>query len=126
MKNLQNALIKFGGMITISLCWALCSLPLVTVGASTAALCAAAFELREEDAKPAKAFFAAFGKKFKTATAVWLMLLGIVAAVYLAVQILGRFGIPLVVMLSVGAATAALLYLWWIGMCLFPVAGYLY
>lgn len=124
MKQIKNSLIKFGDMIVISLCWLLCSLPVITVGAASTALCAAAFSLREEERQPAKVFFSAFGKKFKMATAVWLILLAVVAAVYLAVQILSRIGFPLVVMLAIGTATAALLYVWWIGMCLFPVAGY--
>ena len=47
-----------------------------------------------------------------------------VAVVYVAVQILGRFGLQILTTLTVGATTAAYLFLWWVGMCVFPVCAY--
>ena len=124
MNKLQKFLLKLGGMISISVCWCLCSLPVITLGASTAALFSAAYELREEQFQPVKVFFKAFVKKFRTATAIWFLFACAVAAVYLAVQILGLLGLQMLTAVTVGAATAALLLVCWVGICAFPMIAY--
>lgn len=64
------------GLILLNLMWLLCSLPVVTAGASTAALYTVLLKLRDgDDARVIRRFFAAFRENFKRATGVWLVLL---------------------------------------------------
>ena len=53
--------------------WAVCSLPVVTAGASTAALCRMCFSLKEDKATGTGAFFRAFRENFRQATVIWLL-----------------------------------------------------
>ncbi len=69
---------KFTNMVLLSLCWLLCSLPIVTLGASTAALYAECFKmLRNEEGHVCRQFFSYFKSNFKQATLAWLILLPI-------------------------------------------------
>ena len=67
-------------LVVINVLWLLCSLPIVTFGASSAALYACLFRLREgDDNRPVRRFFAAFGENWKRATAAWLVVLAALA-----------------------------------------------
>ena len=67
-------------LVVINVLWLLCSLPIVTFGASSAALYACLFRLREgDDTRPVRRFFAAFGENWKRATAAWLVVLAALA-----------------------------------------------
>lgn len=69
---------RFVSMTVLSLCWLLCSLPVVTIGASTAALNAVCIKMHMgEDPAPAKSFFAYFRSNFRSATPIWLIMLPI-------------------------------------------------
>ena len=60
----------------LNLLWLLCSLPVVTMGAATAALYAVTLKLAEEDdTHTTQRFFRAFRENFRQATALWLVLL---------------------------------------------------
>lgn len=62
--------------LLISVAWAVCSLPIVTIGASTAALhCVAQNWMRDRSDCDLKTYFRAFKENFKGGTAVWLILL---------------------------------------------------
>ena len=62
----------------LNLLWFLCSLPIVTVGASTTALYYASLKLvREEDSSLTRQFFRSFRENFRQATVLWLILLGV-------------------------------------------------
>lgn len=62
--------------LLISVAWAVCSVPVVTLGASTAALNRVAQNwMRERSGCTLKDFFAAFQENFKGGTLVWLILL---------------------------------------------------
>lgn len=62
--------------LLISIAWFVCSLPVITLGASTAALNRVAQNwVRERSACDIKHFFAAFRENFKRGTLVWLILL---------------------------------------------------
>lgn len=62
--------------LLISIAWAVCCLPVFTIGASTAALHRVAFNwMRRRADCDLKTFFAAFKDNFKGGTAIWLMLL---------------------------------------------------
>lgn len=71
---------KVWQLIVLNVLWLLCSLPVVTLGASTAALQTVLLALlRGEDHRIARRFFAAFRENWKRASAVWLVLLVAIA-----------------------------------------------
>ena len=72
---LMNALNKAADCIWLSLLWLLCSLPIITIGASTTALYRLVFNMREDKAVNAKTFFKAFGQNFVQATLCWIVVL---------------------------------------------------
>jgi len=82
---------KISWLLWFSCLWLICCLPIVTIGASTAALYRMAFRLREEENYATKAFFLAFRDNWKHGTGLWLVILA--AAVVLA---LGYYGLLLV------------------------------
>lgn len=60
----------------LNLLWFLCSLPIVTAGASTAALYSVTLKLaRDEEPRLFSEFFKAFRDNFKQATVLWLIML---------------------------------------------------
>ena len=60
----------------LNLLWFLCSIPIVTIGASTAALYYTSFKIiREEDNHAGAMFFRAFRDNFRQATVLWLIML---------------------------------------------------
>lgn len=67
-------------LVVLNLLWLLCSLPVVTVGAASAALYDVLFKMREEkDSRVARQFFAALGRNWKQATGTWLVILAAAA-----------------------------------------------
>ena len=64
----------------LNILWVVCSLPVVTFGASTAALCSAVRNMiRDRGRWNAAAFFRAFRDNFKKSTLLWLILLAALA-----------------------------------------------
>ena len=62
----------------LNLLWFVCSLPIVTIGASTTALYYVCFKIvRDEEHHVDRLFFRAFRENFKQATQLWLITLGI-------------------------------------------------
>ncbi len=62
----------------LNLLWIVCSLPVFTAGAATAALYDVTLRLAREEEPPLTArFFRAFRENFRQATVLWLILLGI-------------------------------------------------
>lgn len=62
----------------LNLLWAVCSLPIVTLGASTTALYDVSMRIAEDrEGDLTQQFFRAFKSNFKQATVIWLILLGI-------------------------------------------------
>ncbi|MBR6089543.1 MAG: YesL family protein [Anaerolineaceae bacterium] len=67
----------------LNLLWMVCSLPIITIGASTTALYYACLKIvREEDFSAASLFFRSFKQNFKQATVLWLIMLA--AGIFLA------------------------------------------
>lgn len=66
--------VRFVGLFKINFFWMLCTLPLVTAGASTCAMLACLRAWREEEDCGAKAFFGAFRRFFGRATVLWLLM----------------------------------------------------
>lgn len=62
----------------LNLLWFICSLPIVTIGASTTALYYVSFKLaRDEGSSVTAMFFRSFKQNFKQATVIWLILLAV-------------------------------------------------
>jgi len=124
--SLEGPLNKFGGYIAdtliLSLMWILFSLPLFTIGASTAALFyVSTRRIAEREGYITSDFWHAFKANFKKATKLWLIVL--VAALVLIFNILnvqhvGRMG-PLVGI----AQIIFLIQLWFICIFLFPMTA---
>lgn len=77
--NLDNPVFRamgwLGDMVLLNLLWVLCSLPLVTAGASTAALLTVARKLAGNEAcRIGRDFFQAFRLNWKQVTKTWLIL----------------------------------------------------
>ena len=67
-------------LILLNVLWLVCSLPVVTVGASTTALYVVLLKMRDgEENHVVRGFFKAFRENFKRGTAVWLVLLAALA-----------------------------------------------
>lgn len=74
----SQLLLKLCYACYLNLLWLICSLPIVTVGASTTALYYSCLKLvRDEDSHVGACFFRSFRENFRQATALWLILLGL-------------------------------------------------
>jgi uncharacterized membrane protein YesL len=74
----SQLLLKLCYACYLNLLWAVCSLPIVTIGASTTALYYACLKIiRGEESYAGKMFFRAFKENLKQATVLWLILLGL-------------------------------------------------
>jgi len=82
---------KVGQMMLTTLTWLVFCLPVITVGASTVAMCRMMINLKEDKSCAFKVFFRAFRENFWKATALWLILLAcaaiLAAAFYLVVLV---------------------------------------
>lgn len=97
-----EALTVLANLILLNWLFALCSLPLVTVGASLTALHHVVLQtVRKEDKGVVREFFKAFKSNFRQATAIWLILLAVGAVIAADCRIGAR-------VLSSGALTAVL------------------
>lgn len=70
---------KVGQMMITTFIWLLFCLPVVTVGASTVAMCRIMMNLKEDKSCSFQTFFRAFKENFKKGTILWLILLGCAA-----------------------------------------------
>ena len=74
----SQLLLKLCYACYLNLLWFVCSLPIVTIGASTTALYYTCLKIvRDEDSHVGATFFRAFRENFKQSTVIWLILLGI-------------------------------------------------
>lgn len=81
---LMNFLNKVADLIIVNVLWLICSLPILTIGASTTAMQTVVLQIvRNEEAHVSKTFFEAFRKNFKQSTIAWLIILGIGSILYL-------------------------------------------
>lgn len=74
---LMQFLSKAADLMIINILWIVCSIPIITIGASTTAMYRFCLKMamKEEDGSSAKVFFSAFRSEFKCATYVNLILL---------------------------------------------------
>lgn len=73
---LMSLMTKVAYSAYLNILWFLCSLPIVTVGASTTALFYVTLKIaKNEEGNITKAFFRSFKENFKQGTIIWLILL---------------------------------------------------
>ena len=73
----SQLLLKLCYACYLNLLWFVCSLPIITIGASTTALYYSCLKIvRDEDSHIGAMFFRSFRENFKQATVLWLILLG--------------------------------------------------
>ena len=78
---ITRALSKICDMICLNVLWVICSIPIVTIGASTTALYTVMLKMvRNEEGYIFRGFFKAFNENFKQSTIIWLIVaaLGVV------------------------------------------------
>lgn len=76
----MGALTSIGDCICLSVLWLVFSLPVITIGASTTALYAAAYHsVRKKEGGLWQSFWGAFKENFKRSTLIWLIVLVIMA-----------------------------------------------
>lgn len=74
----SQIILKVCSACCLNMLWFVCSLPIFTVGASTAALFRVTLKMaRDEDPKIVTEFIKGFRENFKQATVLWLIMLGI-------------------------------------------------
>ena len=74
----SQLLLKLCYACYLNLLWFVCSIPIVTIGASTTALYYSCLKIvRDEENHVGATFFRAFRENFKQSTVLWLILLGI-------------------------------------------------
>lgn len=76
-----------GEIVTLSLLWTLCSIPLVTIGTASAALYDTTVHvmLRKDESAPFERFFSTFRRELKegiVSTLLWAAILGLIALVF--------------------------------------------
>lgn len=67
---------KFFDIMILNVLWFVCSIPIVTIGASTTAVYYVTLKLvRDEEGATIKSFFKSFKENFKQSTIIWLLML---------------------------------------------------
>ena len=122
--RLMRACTKIGTTILMGFLWFLCSLPIVTIGASSAAMFRVMFDLRSGENCTVKTFFKAFVKKLKLGTAVWIVLLVIGLVVRGLPSVFAALQNDILVAVGLGVAGALFLLLFVVLVCAFPLCGY--
>ncbi|MDD3367642.1 MAG: YesL family protein [Lachnospiraceae bacterium] len=68
-----RAINKIGSIWVLNILWVLCSIPIVTMGASTTALLYSCMKLQKDEGYPTKNFFKSFRENFGQATGIFLL-----------------------------------------------------
>ena len=69
---------KLGDLILLNLLWTVCSIPVITIGASTTAVYYVKLKMvRDENDSTVRSFFHSFKDNFKQATAIWAIFLAV-------------------------------------------------
>jgi len=122
--RLMRACIKIGTTILMSFLWFVCSLPLVTIGASSAAIYRVMFDMREGKPCTVKSFFAAFVKKLVPGTLCWIILLLVGVVLRGVPSVLAAFQNDIVIAVGLALTGALFLLLFVVIVCVFPLCAY--
>ena len=88
--DLMSTIAKVADSVTLGVLWLICSLPVFTAGAASAAFYFAFNRcIRQNSGYAWKTFFNAFKGNFKQATQIWLILLGLIVMMLLDFYLLG-------------------------------------
>lgn len=75
--SIDSPIIRFlstvADLMVVNLLWILCSLPIITIGASTTACYYVCFRMTRGEGSVIRDFFSSFKKNFKQATILWLV-----------------------------------------------------
>ena len=71
---LMRGLTKLADLMLLNILAVVCSIPIITLGASASALYYAVGHLQEDEGSPTRDFFHAFRQNLKQATVIWLIL----------------------------------------------------
>ena len=124
--NYENGIMrtinKVADGVTLGVLWAICSIPVVTIGASSAAFYYAYNRCIRQNMDYAwKTFFACFKANFKQATRIWLIVLGLSFIAALDCYLLSLMNVAAILVTVLQAAMIAVLLvsiIW--GIYLFP------
>lgn len=73
-----NGIGRIADFVVLNLLWVLCSIPIITIGASTTALYTVMLKIvKNEEGYLVKGFFKAFRDNFKQSTVIWLVFLAL-------------------------------------------------
>lgn len=74
---------KMSDLVILNLLWLVCSIPVITLGASTTALYSVVIKMvKDEESYIVKSFFSSFRENFKQATVIWGILLAVFSLLY--------------------------------------------
>ena len=121
---LMQALSKIGQMMIHTVLWLLCCLPVVTIGAATAALYRMMFNLKEYKSCTLKDFFRAFRENFRKATALWLILLVCVAVLAVFYYLVVLVESPILRMAALAVFSILFFVVFIVGLYIFPLTAY--
>lgn len=108
---LMRGLGRIADMMILSVLWIVCSIPLVSIGASTTALYTMTLRMvRDEEGNLISGFLQAFKENFKQATAIHLILTVLAAFLYVYLQIVSM--LPEQMKLIFWAATVLFGFIW--------------
>ena len=118
---LWRAMNFIADVVILHFLWLICSLPLVTVGASTTALYYAMMKrIRTNEGHVTSNFRRAFRENFKQATALWLIVTVVGAVLWLDLNFCSTWDSPAAKVMLVGCAVL-LVPCWMVLLYLFPV-----
>ena len=94
----DNPVIAFfiwlGRVWWLNILWLICSLPVVTIGASTTALIYSCMKLRKDEGYPTGNFFKSFKENFRQSTAIWMIYMFVGALLVLGLMFYNNADIP--------------------------------
>ncbi len=67
-----RVIVKIGMIWYLNILWLVCSIPIITMGASTTALIYSCMKLQQEEGYPTNNFFHSFRENLKQATGIWI------------------------------------------------------
>lgn len=110
-----------GKLIALNLLWIVCSLPVVTAGASTTALFYCTLRLHKDgEVRVLRDFFKSFRQNFRQSTIVWTLLAVVAAVIYLEKESIATMpgSMPQIFMLVIAAVCIPLVL---VALYIFPV-----
>jgi len=122
--NFVQGIANMGNLLWMNLLWLLCCLPVVTAGASTAALYRMMFNLRDYKSCRTGDFFRAFASNFRKATLCWLLFLLMAGALLMMYTAIGLYQVQAVRVALFGLFALCCIVAAVAGLYMFPLTCY--